>query len=293
MHIALTLTKQDTYHQLCEQVVKDLQATQAPTSSSMTVIADRVSPEDHPWEQIGPFQAVYHASGVSSTVYRARDPQTSEVIAIKLTTPSQMCPPHNSYKEARILRLSKSQSIIPIVSSMPIAGGHFLLAFPFMPFDFSTLLQRRVLSAFQVRAHLTSLFQALSHIHSRFMIHRDVKPSNLLLASPHGPAYLADFGIAWHGEDPDSEPSNEKITDVGSTCYRPPELLFGNSCYTEALDMWAAGCVVAEAVEDGKSLFEAGDVGSELALIRSIFTTLGTPTDESWPVGTICARSRL
>ena len=50
--------------------------------------------------------------------------------------------------------------------------------------------------------------------------------------------------------------------------------------------MWAAGCVVAEAMLDGtRTLFDAGPLGSELGLIQSIFKTKGTPTTESWPVG--------
>ena len=195
-----------------------------------------------------------------------------------------MCPPHNSNREARVLRSSACPYVVPLVSTLSIAGGHFLLTFSFMPHDFATLLHERRLNPTQIRAHLKCLFEALAHLHRLAVIHRDIKPSNLLLASPDGPAYLADFGIAWQRGDPDAEPADAKITDVGTTCYRPPELLFGHAGYTAALDLWAAGCVVAEAVSGGRSLFEAGDLGSELALIKSIFTTLGTPTDEMWPV---------
>ena len=107
----------------------------------------------------------------------------------------------------------------------------------------------------------------------------------MLLASPSGPTYLADFGISWKEDDPESEPADRKITDVGTTCYRPPELLFGYTAYDSSLDMWAAGCTIAEALlGDGRTLFDAGPLGSELALIASIFNTLGTPTDKSWPV---------
>ena len=84
--------------------------------------------------------------------------------------------------------------------------------------------------------------------------------------------------------DSASEPPNQKITDVGTTCYRPPELLFGHTAYDCSLDLWAAGCVVAECLlPKAKTLFKAGALGSELALIQSIFRTLGTPNDEVWP----------
>lgn len=86
--------------------------------------------------------------------------------------------------------------------------------------------------------------------------------------------------------DEASEPADQKITDVGTTAYRPPELLFGDKKYGCALDLWAAGCVVAEVVArpPHPTPFDSGPLGSDLALIQSIFKTLGTPTDESWPV---------
>jgi cyclin-dependent kinase len=104
------------------------------------------------------------------------------------------------------------------------------------------------------------------------------------LSSPTGPAVIADFGIAWSSSDPSSESAESKILDVGTTCYRPPELLFGHSGYTAKLDMWAAGCVAAQIVcLNGQTLFDAGDLGSELALIKSIFQSLGTPDLDVWP----------
>ncbi|CAD0112015.1 unnamed protein product [Aureobasidium uvarum] len=73
--------------------------------------------------------------------------------------------------------------------------------------------------------------------------------------------------------------------DVGTTSYRPPELMFGNQWYNTSLDMWATGCVVAQVVSLGsQTLFDSGDLGSDLALIKSIFSTLGTPDLEKWPV---------
>ena len=146
---------------------------------------------------------------------------------------------------------------------------------------------------------LEGLFCAVAHIHSKGIIHRDIKPANILLGTTSGPAFLADFGIAWSDNDPASEPFDQKITDVGTTCYRPPELLFGHKAYGPEIDMWSAGCVVAECVRRGLdgiekpsmeteeadwTLFDNGELGSDLALINSIFKTLGTPTDETWPV---------
>lgn len=120
------------------------------------------------------------------------------------------------------------------------------------------------------------------------MIHRDVKPSAILLASPSGPAYLSDFGTAWHPSySATAEPADAKILDIGTGPYRAPEVLFGDSSYGPAVDMWSLGVVLSEASRQPPApIFEsrpAHEDGSQLGLILSIFKTLGTPTPETWP----------
>lgn len=240
--------------------------------------------ESQPAILIGPYMAYHHKSGLCSTIYKTKD-SSSHILALKLTTPSQMLPPHNSHREARLLRISEADSIVPLLDSLELSGARFLLVFPFKPLTLGDMLDHGPLSSVMLKKVLLGLFSGLSHIHSLSIIHRDIKPSNLLLASPEGPICIADFGIAWRDEDPDSEPANRKITDVGTTCYRPPELLFGHTSYGIELDLWAAGCTTAEcAIGYGRTLFDAGELGSELALIQSIFQTLGTPTVTTWPV---------
>ena len=253
-------------------------------------------------QSIGPFtNCTYHATGLSSSsvVYKHIDIDHSKVLAVKATALSQVLPPHDSKREARILAAAAHSYIIPLLRTHTLSS-QFLLVFPFQPFVLDTVLSTGYpLNAMSARDILEGLFRALAHIHSKGIIHRDIKPANILLGTPEGPAFLADFGIAWSPDDPASEPSDQKITDVGTTCYRAPELLFGHKVYGPGMDLWAAGCVVAECVwrgfdwydkqsdKVGKTewtLFDAGELGSELALIKSIFETLGTPTDETWPV---------
>ena len=242
--------------------------------------------------QIGRFiNAQHFRDGLFSEVFKASTPdfkQTDEqptLVALKVTIPSMMKPPHDAIREARILAVAKSEHVIPLLETFQQAGGRFVMAFPFMLYDLSGPLHQKQLNDDSRRRILKDMFSGLAHLHSLGIIHRDIKPSNILLSSPEGPAYLADFGIAWSPSDPSSEPAHEKILDVGTTCYRPPELLFGNQAYGTSLDMWAAGCVVAQVVcLNGHTLFDAGDLGSELALIKSIFETLGTPDLDVWPV---------
>lgn len=224
-----------------------------------------------------------------SEVFKALAPDSTEekpiVVALKVTTPSMMTSPHDSVREARILATAKSSNVVTLIETFQQAGGRLVLVFPFIPFDLNELLREKKLPESSRKSILRDLFNGLEHLHASHIIHRDVKPSNILLSTPTGPAYLADFGIAWSSLDPASEPADAKILDVGTTSYRPPELLFGHSAYNTSLDMWAAGCVVAQIVCLGSStLFDSGELGSELALIKSIFETLGTPNTDTWPV---------
>ncbi|KAI9815626.1 MAG: hypothetical protein M1832_005257 [Thelocarpon impressellum] len=274
------------YNQRCSLVTAEYVGRR-----SVGAIAQPNSPSDEPEApstsvSMGRYGDLsHHSDGLFSTVYRARDGPAGRVVALKVTTPAVMAAPHHSEREARILReLSGAPRVIELLDSFWQAGGRFALVFPFMPRDLEQQLRQESIDPLHVRWHLRDLFAGLAHLHGQGIIHRDVKPSNILLASTAGPAYLADFGIAWSPRDEASEPADTKITDVGTTCYRAPELLFGHAAYGVSLDLWAAGCVVAEATSSSHAaLFDAGPLGSELALIQSIFQKLGTPDKETWP----------
>jgi len=106
------------------------------------------------------------------------------------------------------------------------------------------------------------------------VLHRDIKPNNLLIAAD-GEVKLADFGLARSFADPFRVMTSNVIT----RWYRPPELLFGAKHYSGAVDIWSVGLVFAELII--RAPFIAGD--TEVHQINLICQTVGTPTEENWP----------
>lgn len=241
-------------------------------------------------------QVIYHAKSLNSTVYRlhkpAVRPDSDALVALKIVRLSSQQAPHDVVKETQVMRRLGNHHpyIMPLLGSGEMAGGLYVLRMPYMRYDLSSIARQNVLSANQKQFLLHNMFSGLAAVHRMGIIHRDIKPSNILLHHISGPAYLSDFGISWHEAINTEEAANNKITDVGTGCYRAPELLFGCRSYGAGLDMWAAGCTMAEVlVGGGKTLFDAGPtsredfLGSDLGLIGSMFRTRGTPTDETWP----------
>lgn len=250
----------------------------------MAALQDDINEESpgSPGIRIGSYQSCHYvASGVTAEVYRCRSR------ALKVIIETRDIEPHNPFREAKILHTLK-QPCISLLETFRDQEQRFVLVFPYMPLTLGALLDTTSLSDSQIRSIFKDVFNALDHIHSQGIIHRDIKPAAILLASPHGPAYLSDFGTAWHPAlSAATEPADRKILDIGTGPYRAPEALFGNKSYGPPIDMWGAGAMLAECCRrPPKSLFESRPVhedGNQLGLILSIFKTIGSPTRETWP----------
>jgi len=248
-------------------------------------------PADEPTQTIGPYKtAVPFESGLFSTIYKAMPTMATvgnkrSLVALKVTAMSASQPPHNAKREARLLSLAADHdNIISVIETFILPPSTFVMVLPFLPCTLASLLSERLITPLRLPIIIRDLLSGLAHLHSLGIVHRDIKPSNILFSSSSGVAKIADLGIAWHADDPDCEPADDKITDVGTTSYRAPELLFGHRSYGTGVDMWALGCVLAECLHpEHEAFFDAGDLGSELQLVASIFQKLGTPDTESWP----------
>ncbi|KAF7471991.1 Hypothetical predicted protein [Marmota monax] len=193
--------------------------------------------------------------GQFATVYKARDKNTNQIVAIK--------------KE-----LSH-----PNIIGLLDAFGHksnISLVFDFMETDLEVIIKDNslVLTPSHIKAYMLMTLQGLEYLHQHWILHRDLKPNNLLL-DENGVLKLADFGLAKSFGSPNRAYTHQVVT----RWYRAPELLFGARMYGVGVDMWAVGCILAELLL--RVPFLPGD--SDLDQLTRIFETLGTPTEEQWP----------
>lgn len=129
--------------------------------------------------------------------------------------------------------------------------------------------QRQTIPILYIKLYMYQLFRALAYIHALGVCHRDIKPQNLLLDPETAVLKLCDFGSAKHLVR--GEPN---VSYICSRYYRAPELIFGATDYTSAIDVWSAGCVLAELLL-GQPIFP-GDSGVDQLV--EIIKVLGTPT---------------
>ncbi|KAI1379453.1 kinase-like protein [Hypoxylon crocopeplum] len=273
-----TSTSRAQYDEVCRNLLGRI----PPASRRAPPVSIEQAVPESPGITIGPYRNCHYvAGGVTAEVYR------SGVVALKVIVETRNMEPHNPQREAKILKLLK-KPCIPLLETFRDQEQRFTLAFPFMPMSLESLIEQGPIPRSRIQNLFKDVFSALDYIHQQGIIHRDVKPSAILLESADGPAYLSDFGTAWHPQlSVSSEPVQDKILDIGTGPYRSPEALFGDKSYGTSVDMWGAGVMLTECCRDPpRPLFEsraAHEDGNQLGLILSIFKTIGSPTRESWP----------
>jgi len=126
-----------------------------------------------------------------------------------------------------------------------------------------------------IKSFLFQLLKGVAFCHDMHILHRDIKPQNLLINLDNLELKIADFGLARAFTVPSRSYSSEVVT----LWYRPPDVLLGSHNYTTSIDMWSIGCVFAE-MATGKPLFPGRSTEDQLI---KIFKIMGTPTSEDFP----------
>lgn len=153
-----------------------------------------------------------------------------------------------------------------------------MLVFEYMDKDLKKHMDSRgdrgQLEPITIKSFMHQLLRGIAFCHENRVLHRDLKPQNLLINS-RGQLKLGDFGLARAFGIPVNTFSNEVVT----LWYRAPDVLLGSRTYNTSIDIWSAGCIMAE-MYTGRPLFPGTTNEDQL---QKIFRLMGTPSERSWP----------
>lgn len=206
--------------------------------------------------------------GTYGTVYKAQNVQNKEIIAVKkiqLSTGDEGIPA-TAIREIALLKELDHRNIIKLYDVLH-SEQCLTMIFEYCDWDLYRYMASRSipLSKEEIISFVYQMLLALEYIHKKHIIHRDVKPQNMLV-NKKNELKLADFGLARSTFIPVRSLSTEVIT----LWYRPPEILLNIHDYGFAVDIWSAGCVLVEMIT-GQPLFECEDCKSMLTEISKIF----------------------
>ncbi|KAK3566010.1 hypothetical protein QTP86_024193 [Hemibagrus guttatus] len=214
--------------------------------------------------------------GTYATVYKGRSKLTDNLVALKeIRLEHEEGAPCTAIREVSLLKDLKHANIVTLHDIIH-TDKCLTLVFEYLERDLKQYMDDcgSIMCVHNVKIFLFQLLRGLAYCHHRKVLHRDLKPQNLLI-NDRGELKLADFGLARAKSVPTKTYSNEVVT----LWYRPPDVLLGSTEYSTPIDMWGVGCIFYEMIT-GRPLFPGSTVEDELHLI---FRILGTPTEESWP----------
>ncbi|KAJ4827045.1 hypothetical protein Tsubulata_030793 [Turnera subulata] len=217
--------------------------------------------------------------GTYSTVYKARDLESGKIVAMKKVRFVNMDPESVRFmaREIQILRKLDHPNVMKlegIVTSR--MSGNLYLVFEYMEHDLAGLAARPGVKFTepQIKCYMKQLLSGLEHCHRKGVLHRDIKGSNLLIGD-NGVLKIGDFGLATFFQPNQNQAMTSRVVTLW---YRAPELLLGATEYGAAIDMWSAGCILAELLA-GKPIMPGR---TEVEQMHKIFKLCGSPSEEYW-----------
>ncbi|RKP06153.1 kinase-like domain-containing protein, partial [Thamnocephalis sphaerospora] len=219
--------------------------------------------------------------GSYGVVYRGRDRITGEIVALKRLKCEHQDRngfPVTDLREIHSLLWIKHENIVNVREI--VVGGGFppkvFIVMDFLEHDLKTLMagMRSPFMQSEVKTLMLQLLSAVATLHRNWIVHRDLKTSNLLMNN-RGRVKVADFGLARKF----GSPLGPMTVPVVTLWYRAPELLLGTKEYTTAVDMWSIGCIFGELILKEPMMPGRGEIDQ----LNQIFKLLGTPNEEIWP----------
>uniref|UniRef100_A0A2P2M8U0 cyclin-dependent kinase n=1 Tax=Rhizophora mucronata TaxID=61149 RepID=A0A2P2M8U0_RHIMU len=217
--------------------------------------------------------------GTYGVVYRAKDKRTDEIVALKKVKMEKEREgfPLTSLREINILLSFHHPSIVDVKEV--VVGSNLdsiFMVMEYMEHDLKGLMEsmKQPFSQSEVKCLMLQLLEGIKYLHDNWVLHRDLKTSNLLLNN-RGELKICDFGLARQYGSP-LKPYTHLVVTLW---YRAPELLLGAKQYSTAIDMWSLGCIMAELLSK-EPLFNGK---TEFDQLDKIFRILGTPNETIWP----------
>ena len=235
-----------------------------------------------PSRHVNNFELLNHIDeGTYGWVSRARESGTGEIVALKKLKMDRTAGygfPVMALREIQMLQESRHKHVVGLREVVVGDGADDIyVALEFVEHDLRTLqedMDQPFLPS-EVKTLLLQITSAVEYLHDHWILHRDLKTSNILMNN-RGEIKLADFGMARHFGDP---PPPNLTQLVVTLWYRAPELILGAEKYDQAIDIWSLGCVFGELLKKD-TLFPGK---SELDQITKIFELCGLPSERSWP----------
>ncbi|KAJ2909863.1 hypothetical protein GGI21_001452 [Coemansia aciculifera] len=220
--------------------------------------------------------------GTYGIVYRAQHRRSHKIVALKRMRVDTGDDgghglPLACLREIALLKRMRHKNI---VSVLDIAAGHkidsIFMVMEYCECDLGTLLDgmQTPFSHSEVKSLLQQLLCGLEYCHTHFVIHRDLKLPNMLVTRS-GELKIADFGLArlYH------KPLRPMTPQMTTLWYRAPELIFGSTEYSPAIDLWSVGCILGELLTHRP--FMPGK--SEQEQVNLIVDMIGAPNERIWP----------
>ncbi|MED6213911.1 hypothetical protein PIB30_098032 [Stylosanthes scabra] len=217
--------------------------------------------------------------GTYSNVYKARDLLSGKIVALKKVRFDNLEPESVKFmaREILVLRKLDHPNVVKLEGLVTSRMSCSLyLVFEYMEHDLAGLAaaQGVKFTEPQVKCFMKQLLSGLEHCHSRGVLHRDIKGSNLLIDN-EGILKIADFGLATFFDPNKKQALTSRVVTLW---YRPPELLLGATFYGVGVDLWSAGCILAELLA-GKPIMPGR---TEVEQLHKIFKLCGSPSEEYW-----------